>query len=149
MEVVIFNPHHIEVMQLRDHERELLMGVGDMKNRLSTLMQNSKAAGTFLYQGRIITCAGFVEIWPGVAELWQLPSIYVSECALVFSKTLKKYVENVAKNFQYHRLQTSCPSDQTHDRWMEFLGFVKEGTMKQYTFNKQDYSIFGRVFSWA
>lgn len=149
MEVVVFHPRHLEVAELREHERKLLTSLGDTKNRLETLMQNSKAAGTFLQDGRIITCAGFVEINPGVAELWQLPSIYVAECRLSFAKTLKSYMENIVKTFKYHRLQTSCPADYEHDRWMEFLGFTKEGTMKQYTHLKQDYSIFGRVFTWA
>lgn len=149
MEVVIFHPRHLEVAELRDHERALLNGAGDVKTRLENLMHNSKAAGTFIHDGRVITCAGVVEIWPGVAELWQIPTIHVEKCKLAFAKTLKKYAEGVARNFKYHRLQTSCPADLAHDRWMEFLEFEKEGTMRQYTFLKQDYSIFGRIFTWA
>lgn len=146
MEVVIFHPRHLEVAELREHEREMLMGIGDTKARLDDLMNNSKAAGTFMRDGKIITCAGFVELWPGVAELWQLPTIHVTKYVLDYARTLRQYMENVAKTFKYHRLQTACPADDLHDRWMKFLGFVKEGTMKQYTFLKQDYSIFGRIF---
>lgn len=149
MEVVIFHPRHLEVAELREHERELLNGLSFIKNRLETLMQNSKASGTFLHDGRIVTCAGFVELWPGVAELWQIPTIHVQKCKKDFAKTLRDYINNVARTFKYHRLQTSCPADHAHDRWMEFLGFEKEGTMRQYTYLKQDYSVFGRVFSWV
>lgn len=146
MEVVIFHPRHLEVAELREHERELLGGTSDVKTRLETLMQNSKAAGTFLHDGRIITCAGFVEMWPGVAELWQIPTIHVVKCKMDYARTMREYMEGAVKNFGYHRLQTSCPADPLHDRWMEFLGFTKEGTMRQYTYLKQDYSVFGRVY---
>lgn len=149
IEVAMFHPRHLEVAELREHERELLNGIADIEKQLGTLMRNSRVALTFMYGGRVITCAGFVEMWPGVAELWQIPTVHVEKCKLTFAKTLKKYTEGAAKDFGYHRLQTSCPVDPLHDRWMEFLGFTKEGTMKQYTYLKQDYSIFGRVFTWA
>ena len=146
MEVVIFHPRHLEVAELREHEREILKGVGNAKARLESLMNNSKAAGTFLKDGRVITCAGFVELWPGVAELWQLPTVYITRCVVDYARTLKQYMENVVKTFHYHRLQTTCPADDLHDRWMQFLGFEKEGLLKKYTFSQQDYSIFGRVY---
>lgn len=124
----------------------MLMGIGDVQSRLEGLAASSKVSGTFFKDGKIITCAGFVEMWPGVAEMWQLPTIHVPKHYIEYARCMKQYVDTIAKTFGYHRLQTTCPEDALHNRWMTFLGFKKEGTMPKYTFNKLDYSIFGRIY---
>lgn len=149
MEIIVFHPKHLEVANVRQHEADNVLTMKHAYDYIENLANKSKQAGTFMYDGRIITCAGFLELWDGVAEIWQIPSIYVSLCPTLFAKTIRGYVETIAEQFKYHRLQTCSPADPLHDRWMKFLGFTEEGTMKSYTKDKKDHRMWARTFTWA
>lgn len=149
MEIIVFHPKHLEVAHIRQHEMDTIFKMKNVYTQLEKLAEKSVQAGTFMYDGRIITCAGFLELWPGVAEIWQIPTEYVRLCPSLFSKTIRGYVETIAENFKYHRLQTVAPADALHDRWMAWLGFKSEGTMSNYTADKQDYRMWSRTFTWA
>lgn len=149
MEVIIFHPKHLEVAAVRQHEMDTIFKLKNAYAQIENLAAKSVQAGTFMYDGRIITCAGFLELWPGVAEIWQIPTIYVKLCPTLFSKTIRAYIETIAEQFKYHRLQTVAPADALHDRWMSWLGFRQEGTMLEYTADKRDYRMWSRAFKWA
>ncbi len=149
MEVIMFHPKHLEVAAVRQHEVVNVLGMKNAYEYIENLASKSKQAGTFMYDGRIITCAGFLELWDGVAEVWQIPTIYVSLCPILFAKTIRGYIETIAEQFKYHRLQTSSPADALHDRWMRYLGFIEEGTMQMYSKDKQNYRMWARTFQWA
>lgn len=148
MEIIMFHPKHLEVARVREHELATIFGMPNAYAFMENLANTSKQAGTFMYDGRVITCAGFVEMWPGVAEVWQIPTEYVKLAPVLFSKTLKNYVEMIAEQFKYHRLQTHSPADEMHDRWMQWLGFIDEGTLQMYTHQKQNYRLWARTFQW-
>lgn len=149
MEIVVFHPKHLEVAAIRKHELDTIFKLKNAYGQIEKLAAASVQAGTFMYDGRIITCAGFLELWPGVAEIWQIPTEYVRTCPLLFAKTMRGYVETIAENFRYHRLQTVAPADKLHDKWMEYLGFFENGTMPEYTTDKQYYRMWSRSFKWA
>lgn len=149
MEVIVFHPKHLEISKIRPNELDTVFKLKNAYQYIENLAAQSKQAGTFLYDGRIITCAGFLELWPGVCEVWQIPSTYVNTCPVLFAKTMKGYIETIADNFRYHRMQTVSPNDALHDRWMKWIGFKKEGIQAQYTQDKKDYSMWSRIFEWA
>lgn len=148
MEVIAFHPKHLEIANIRQHELDTLFKMKDAYTRVEQLAKLSKQSGTFILDGRIITCAGFIEIWPGVAEVWQIPSIYAEENPIAFCKAMKGYIESIAETFKYHRIQTNCPADEKHERWMEFLGFKNETPdgMKAFTTDKRTYNAYARIF---
>lgn len=126
-------------MDIRDHERSLLVG-----NSLQNVQDNSIAI-TGMHNGRIICCGGVIPMNNGNAEIWLLPSIWVSSVRFTFVKELRKWLFGVRQDLALNRMQTTCLSDDLHNRWMSFLGFEKEGVMRKYH-NGVDYSIWGRVW---
>jgi hypothetical protein len=152
--IIQFNANHLDLLEPREYDKENVLDIEGIEAKLITIseMVNSPDcnvdAWTLIYDGRILTCFGYIEHWPGMIEIWQLPSKYIYEKPIVFSKTIKTYIEELAKKHKWHRMQTVAPDDDVHRHWMEWLGFQKEGLLRQYTHKKQDYLQFGRIFKW-
>jgi len=144
--VVPFKAEHVELLSLRELERETLVRFGGVSDYAKVLDGASKVAGTFMCDGRVITCAGFLELWSGVAEVWQLPSSYIAERPLLYARTIKRYLEQITDTFGYRRLQTTAVVDDLHSRWMTWLGFQKEGTLRNYDNLGRDYNQYARLF---
>jgi hypothetical protein len=148
--IVPFDPHHCQVMDVRDVEFQDTFQLKDVYLRLQGVKESidrgEGEAGTFIHNGRILCCAGFRKLWPGVLEGWIIPSIWVKEAPVSFAKYMRRYLEAVASTFKAHRVQTLSPDDQFHERWMKFMGFEKEGVLKNYTHRKHNYGIYARLF---
>lgn len=144
--VIPFNIHHLQVMDIRDAEMKSLFALDNALELVKEFTDGRAEAGTFLYDGRVLCCAGFKEIWTGVLEGWVIPSVWVKTAPISFAKYIKRYVESIAKTFKVHRFQSPAIDDELHERFMTFLGFSKEGTMRQYTHDKKDYCMYARLF---
>lgn len=144
-EIIPFNAEHLEVAKIRNHELSGILSVPQMKDRLKYLTDCGEAM-TLMYDGRIITFSGFYIIWPGVAEVWNIPTIYLPQHARMFARKIKGYLTAIAETFNLHRMQTAAPDNELHERWLTWIGFTKEGTMPQYTFKKETYCMWGRLF---
>lgn len=147
--IIEFKPEHIELMEIRDIEIASSFVLPDAKDRMQMMAEASLAAGTFMLDGRIIFAAGVHQPWPGVLEGWIIPTVYVPDYPVWFVKKIKGYFEAIAETFKCHRFQTTTFQDEQHEKWMELLGFKKEGVMKEYSHNKKDYGIYARAFTWA
>lgn len=106
----------------------------------------SVQAVTVVLDGRILFCAGFCPLWPGVFELWMIPSVYAKTAPVFFARTIRRYIDRIAIDFAAHRLQTTSFDDPFHRRWMTWLGFQPEGVLRQFTQDKRDMVQFGRIF---
>ncbi len=150
VQIVPFDPHHCQVMDIRDIEFADTFKLDDVYSRLQGVKESidrgEGEAGTFIYEGRILCCAGFRRMWPGLIEGWIIPSVWIKTAPVSFAKYMRRYVESVAKTFKCHRFQTLSPDDEFHDRWMKWMKFEKEGVMKKYTHTKRDYGIHARFF---
>lgn len=144
-EVLSFNPVHLDLLEMREEEAFGIMTLDNAMERFKRIDEISLEAKTFIHDGRILFCAGYYELWPGVIECWMMPSIYVQDMVLSFSKILRSYVHAIIAKEDCHRFQTSAPEDALHARWMEFLGLKKEGVMRKFTHNGKDYG----MYSWV
>jgi hypothetical protein len=143
-----FEIQHLDLMEIRDIEIASAFCLPDAKERMQAMIDTDLADGTFILDGRIIFAAGVFQLWPGVLNGWIIPTIYVPDYPIWFVKKVKCYFESLAKAFECHRFQTVSPEDEMHQKWMEMLGFQKEGVHRQYSHNKKDYGIYARIFSW-
>ncbi len=140
--IVPFRVQHMDLLDLRPHEQELFdLGAG--KN--IALLAEYGTGGTIMYEGRVLGVIGFIEIHTGVYEIWLLPSIWLPQYATIVSKLVRKTLQSMEKSHPWHRLQTSAPMDDLHDRWMTFLGFQCEGILRQFTATKVDYKQWSRI----
>lgn len=148
VKVVRFHPNHIEVMEVRDMDAALFgyFKTEEGFGRIKEIGDTSVQAGTFTYDGRIIFIAGFFQLWPGVIEVWMLPSKHLATAPRTFARLMKRYVDRIAEDFKVHRMQTTSFHDDFHAKFMKFLGFKAEGTLEKYTQDKRNMVQYARVF---
>lgn len=143
--VVAFHPRHLEVMEIRELESAGALQLKDAYARIEKVAAASVQAGTFLLGGRILFCAGFQELWPGVFEMWMIPSVHLPGNVMRFGRTIRHYVDRVMIDFNAHRLQATTHDDPFHERWMEFLGFHREARMYKFTNDKKNMLLYART----
>lgn len=132
-------------MELRDYEKNGSFTLEDAYARVEAGAEVAKRAGTFMHDGRILCCAGYSIIHPGVAEGWIIPSIYVGNTPKTFCRIIKSYIDQAMEDEGLHRFQTTSYHDDFHKRWMEWLGFEREAIMKKFTHQKKDHCLYARV----
>lgn len=147
LKVIPFEPAHVDLMELRGIELGGPFSLGDFRERLACVARDSVQAVTFVYDGRILLCAGFSCMWPGVLVVWMIPTTRIGAIPFRVARCLRRYVDRIAKDFGAHRLQTTTHADPMHARWMRFLGFSQEGIMRKFTHDKKDMLMFSRVIN--
>ena len=133
-----FQPNHLDIMVLREHER-----VAFPPGHIELLARAAAYCHTYLYKGRVLCIAGYVEVWPGVREVFVIPSVYVSYYAVPFHRAVRKTLDGWMK--ECHRMQTNSLADEVTDRWMVGLGFHVEGVLEKYSYNRLDYKMWARL----
>jgi hypothetical protein len=91
---------------------------------------------TYIKDDKIIFCCGLKLVRRGVAHCWVIPSVYVDNYAKSFYKEINNLLESYVKKMNIHRVQTTITDEFV--KWIEMLGFEKESTLKQMTFDKKD-----------
>ena len=131
-----FKPEHVTEMQLRAWDAK---GIEYLKSTDEAVAVFMRGPGiTVRVNGTILGAGGYVIPWPGRAEAWILTTPGVPLFPkLVFS--LVKHYLSMASSFGFRRVETTVPVQ--HDvaiRWLERLGFKREGVMQYYGPNEQD-----------
>jgi hypothetical protein len=142
MEVLPFKPDHIELLEMRPSEAVLLKDHPNFPIYLAA----EYCGGTLFHDGRVIGIIGFKRMWPGVIEVWAFPSIYVEQYSLIYLKTCKQYINQIAETEKPHRIQTTGIADEQTDRWMKFLGLECTGELPMYSSTKQDHRIWSKTY---
>ena len=89
LEIIQFRPDHVEVASLPEWELNNFKRVNGYE-KVKVLNANSLQAITVMREGRIFLMCGFIQLWPGVVELWLIPTIYAQEFPISFCKEIKK-----------------------------------------------------------
>lgn len=93
---------------------------------------------------RVVFCVGIHAGWPGMGEVWALfsPLAKLYLHTAFWAATLMLYAH---KTLGYRRLQTAVRIDRCDTaRFIERLGFVKEGVMRCYA-EGRDYALYASV----
>jgi hypothetical protein len=145
VQIVEFHPKHFEIMDLRPEEKNAIFSLPDAYERFERVAAASVQAATFIHDGRILFCAGFSILWSGVADFWMVPSIYAKAYPLTFYRIAKRYLKVLPETFKLHRMQTTSYDDPFHEKWMNKLGFQKEGTLRKYRPDQSNMCFYGRI----
>jgi len=146
IKTVPFHSEHLKLMDMRTYEWEKVYPY--LSQTLLDYYASLGHAYTFLDGGKIITCLGWVPLWPGVYEIWQIPSSHIIERKIEYVKVLKDFLLTYAQKLKVHRAQTHSIADVFHDAYMVHLGFECEGTLREYSQFKEDYRLWSRRFTW-
>lgn len=145
IKAIPFEEGHLKLLELRDDEHNGAFNLEDIEERVRTFVAASMQVGTFVSRGRVVCIAGFHCLWPGVLEGWIFPSRFLFDCPVLYARVIKRYVDSISKGFNCHRFQAYAVDNPTQERWMRFLGFEKEGTLRQFGHDKQDFCMYARV----
>lgn len=95
------------------------------------------------YKGNILAAMGYIELWPGICEVWLIPNEpieYKGILALALKDALNRFVFS-----KYHRVQVAILKNCSSEKFFKKLGFRTEGILRKYSSTKQDYKMMARV----
>ncbi len=144
VKVVPFDTEHLKLMDIREHELLSIFSIESMVSRLKAL-QSLGESGTLLYNGVILGALGFYEMWPGVCEVWVIPSTHITEYCVVFAKKVKNYLDMLQQVKKYHRIQVIALDDDLQGLWLTWLVFKSEGVLEKYSMKQQNYKVWAKV----
>jgi len=137
-ELIPFIPEHIDLMELRDEKH--------MKNYKDKIANYATMglAYTLVVDDEIVCCAGIVSPHAGIAEAWLVAGKNFDKHGTVISRTIKNFLK-WTQPF-YHRYQMSVLEGfEDAERFAEFLGFEKEGLMRKFDSEGNNYFMYARV----
>jgi hypothetical protein len=144
MKAIQFNREHLNLIVAREYERDNL--IPHLGEQFFSLAERLPYCYSLVADGRIVACIGSFPLWDGVFEAWQIPSVYVKNYILEYCETVRGILDGAAKRERVWRIQTASPADELHDRWMKFIGFECEGTLKEYSRLKADFRLWARRY---
>ena len=90
-------------------------------------------AFTLMNEVDIVACGGIVKFWNGVGEAWVVTSHKVNLYPLSFAKTVYRKLQEIINRMDLERVQTVVDVEHiTSLKWVEWMGFKKEGLMRKY-----------------
>lgn len=92
-------------------------------------------AFSIIYDGRLIAIYGFRAISSHSFEVFVIPSVYVEENAVKTMRHLKSCIQTAFSVLPGQRFQTYSLDSERVNAFMEFLGFLQEGTCRNYNAN--------------
>lgn len=145
--IIEFDAKHWDLFESRGIEQKLFDLDPGAKHKITCLAKYG-VGGTLMHDGRILAFIGYIEIAPGVLEVWSFPSKYVDKYPIIYLKNCKEWVERIEHTTpNLHRLHLVTKTDAVHVRWAQFLGFTCEsGAIKHYFADKSDAQIWGKVY---
>lgn len=148
MILVPYQPHHIDLLELRDHDIGSLTCIGNSVESLK-LLHKYGPAYTGIHNGEIVGIAGVVLFWKRVGEVWLVGSNKLTECKLSFHKSVIRGLSMVASGLGMHRMQGIVPIKYPNNiKWLEKIGFEYEGMLEKYGVDGSDCVIMKRIFQW-
>tara|TARA_R100000808_G_scaffold12567_1_gene31270 strand:- start:1954 stop:2400 length:447 start_codon:yes stop_codon:yes gene_type:complete len=137
-----------------DHAEELFakstsLATSDSKFTLRRWLENLERkdrAFTLMDNGHLIVSGGIHPIWKGMGEAWLIPSDEIKNHKIRMIKILRDHIDRITIEDDLRRLQATVRADyEPALRFIEFLGFKKEGLLKAYSPAGVDHYMYARV----
>lgn len=93
--------------------------------------------------GRIVAVGGYTELWPGRAALWAYLGGDCGPALPAMTRAVRQQV--AAMQVEFPRIEVYAERNhKAGRRWLEILGFRKEGVMRRFAHNA-DYIMYSKV----
>ena len=132
-------------MELRDRDLDMLTCMDDWVGNIWE-MKSKGYAYTIYHEEDVVACVGVTKIVSGMAEIWAITGKLVDKYPKDFHKISLTIIEEAFKIGNLHRLQ--CTAEVDYERtvkWLERLGFEREGTLRNYTPDGKDMYIYSII----
>lgn len=141
--IVDWMPIHLDMITLNDFDTEHL----DMYKKNLNRQTMPGYRFTAMERDTIYACFGLWELWPGVAECWLIPNTNIGKRVFRFHKACLLFFEHAANKRDIKRLQITVRSrNDLAVHWAERCYFNKEGLMRKWGPEYDDYWIMSRLF---
>lgn len=143
--LITFDIGHIALMDLSGNHVDEMFSMPNGIENLETAAADGDAF-TLMYDGRVMCVGGVHNIWPGCGQVWLIPSVYALQHPMVFARQVRRILDVMIETHQLHRVQALINTKLAPgERWIEMLGFTKEGVLRKYSPQGNDYFMYGRV----
>lgn len=98
--------------------------------------------------GDLVAAGGIGILWQGVGEGWMLTTEKILTHRLAFHRTVLKVIDMESARYGLRRIQATVLVGFTRAiRYIEALGFAREGVLRKYGPNGSDYYLYAKVAS--
>jgi hypothetical protein len=141
MELVPYEPWHFEYLAMPMPQGKN-MGLELVKIYAMAYYVRGRAY-TIKDKGKIVGCAGVLDLWPGVGEAWTCLTDDARAKPFFLHRRTYKIIRKLIETGTYHRVQAIvCCEDAKPVQWIERLGFVKESVMKKFGADGSDHAMY-------
>lgn len=94
-----------------------------------------------------ICCGGIgCTSWKGIGDIWIIPSVHVNKYMKSVYKNALALIEDVTDKLGLWRIQATIKEDDpVAIRWIEHLGFEREGLMRKFGPKQENQYLYARV----
>lgn len=109
-------------------------------------LSNGRLYSLVAPDGTILGVIGGVLIWEGVASLGSILTRDIVHYPVAMVRTTNRVIAAVMQDLNLHRVEMAVKKDYpVGQRWAKALGFEAEGILRQYSSDKTDYIMYGRL----
>lgn len=143
--LIDFEPEHAEELFTKSTTLATADSKFALRNWLDRLERKDRAF-TLMDNGHLVVSGGIYPIWDGMAEAWLIPSDEMPRYKLKMIKILREHIDLITAEDGLRRLQATVRADYPVAlRFIEFMGFKKEGLMKNFGPDGTDHFMYARV----
>ena len=141
-----FRKEDLHKINLRPFDEQVIMGVPKVFDLIALQAQKGIAYTGVNDEGKIIAIGGVVVLWDKVGSGWVMTSDLLLKYKTWVHRSIKEILELAIVKYNLHRTESIILKDHiVSQKWAERLGFKKEGLLKKYDSNKNDYYLYSRI----
>lgn len=140
MKIVQFEPDHLKSLLLQPSQSIMQPLLQDPTYGPS--LASAGPAYSLVDGDAVFATAGLIPQWENRAHAWALISAEVGPHMYLLHKAVLRTF--TLHNFKRIETAVDCNFKQGH-RWMELLGFEREGCMRKYTPDGRDCDLYARI----
>jgi len=141
MALIPFSIEHIGAMSIKD-DASGTMARPEMGPALEWLRASRNGKTLVSADGKtILGILGVVPVLPSVCEVFVIATKDQLAHPHTFARAVKKELCTLAT--KYRRIQATAKDDAFHSRWLSWLGFEREGVLKQFGLDGEDMVMWG------
>lgn len=140
MIIEAFKREHLDALTLQpmqQYMRPLLMRDDYLK------FYESQESFTAIIDGVVVGCGGFISMWANRVQIWSLLARDIGPRGML---QVHHAVKRGLAMRTERRIEAMCdPGFKNAQRWLQALGFEREGLMRKYTEDGHDCYLYARV----
>lgn len=135
IQTLVFEPMHLLACEFDEfHEANIVM------EDVAAMAMNDPAV-TMLCNNEIVGIIGYVRITDVDIKVYVIPTIHLPKYRFSVVKRLRHILKTLLE--RYDRIITISYADGKNDKWMQCLGFSKDGL--PFTFGQLEYEVWSQV----